>query len=174
MLIIEGTDLAGKTTFCQKLLAHLPDHVYSHYTKLPFQHDRFWHYVQSASKYHVQDRFHMSEPVYTKVRGDKTPLNKWYDELDAVLKWHFCAYTVLLIPSERLIRHRWRAGEMYNIEQVLAANYVFHEFRNRADYVIGFDNDISNYEVEAVCAFYTTQMQKIEELKNSPYSVTLP
>lgn len=174
MLIVEGADLAGKTTLCQQLLKSLPDHVYSHYTRLPDGHDGFWHYVQSASKYHVQDRFHLSEVVYARVRGEETNLNLWYDLLDGLLKWHFQAFTVLLIPTDRSIAERWREGEMYEKHKVLEANHIFHELRNRADYYTGYDRSWGPRNVETILTCYNKWRRQCDSLRSSPYSVTLP
>lgn len=127
MLIIEGADLMGKTTLAHALLKELTTHIYCHFTRLPKDFDYYGMYIDRMSPFIVQDRFHMSEIVYATVRGEEpniTPLQ--YRLLDAHALMNG-AFTVVLYSDDDLIRSRWREGEMYTLDRVIAANFYFRK-----------------------------------------------
>lgn len=134
ILIIEGGDLVGKTTLCKKLLddplLRAQGYVYSHFSRLPPGFDYGWDYLARASRKIVQDRFHMSEQVYARVRGEEprtTPATpERYRWLDGKLR-ELGAFTVVVVcEDDELIRERYRVGEMYDVEKCVAANRGFH------------------------------------------------
>lgn len=126
MIIVEGTDGLGKTTLCQTLLKQLPTHVYSHFTRLPEGFDYYWGYKERISPNIVQDRFHMSEVCYARMRNEDTKLDpETYRLVDATLR-RAGAYTVVLIGSDSLITKRGiQKDEMYDTSQILKANSYF-------------------------------------------------
>lgn len=132
MLIIEGCDGTGKTTLAQKLTKALSDlgHIYCHFTRLPDNFDRYWGYVERMSSRVVQDRFHLSEIVYSKTRGDKTQLcSETYRLIDAKLRL-LGSFTVLITADSKLIESRWEASrqsQMYGLEKTLKAAELYNE-----------------------------------------------
>jgi len=76
MLILEGADQLGKTTLANKLLKELHKrgypYVYRHFTRLPDCWKYPMSYLAHVSEPVVQDRFHMSEIVYTYMRNEPT------------------------------------------------------------------------------------------------------
>lgn len=125
MLIVEGPDGVGKTTLCKKLLAGLPGYVYSHFTRLPRGFDYHWGYADRVSRYIVQDRFHLSEIIYSAARGEDTPLTpELYRLVDARLRLAG-AYTLLVTADRRVLEPRWGTGQMYSLERTLAAADFF-------------------------------------------------
>jgi len=129
MIIVEGPDLAGKTTLCERILEHMHRHGYPyvprHLSRLPYCF--LWqHYYNLISPFVVQDRFHLSEIPYAKVRGDVPILDSWsYQIVDGWLK-SVGAVQVVLIPTPEVLEARWRKDEMYTLEQVqeVRANYL--------------------------------------------------
>jgi GTPase SAR1 family protein len=129
MIIIEGSDLVGKTTLAQRLLREdelqQQGFIYKHLSRLPYGFKPHM-YQEHAHMRSVQDRFHMSEPVYAAVRGDTTFLTpEKYRRVDGYLR-QLGAITIVLTAEESLIRSRMREGEMYNIKQILLANSMFN------------------------------------------------
>lgn len=130
MLIVEGADCVGKTTLCKALLCEYDlqsqGYVYSHFTRLPRGFDYYWGYVERMSRRIVQDRFHLSEIVYTQVRGEESPLtSELYRLVGAKLRL-LGAYTVVITAAPDLIKERWEGGQqMYSLENVLKANELF-------------------------------------------------
>ena len=138
MLIVEGTDLVGKTTLCHRLLEQVrktelgDGHVYRHFTRLPkgfrFPQD----YLTHAHRRTVQDRFHMSEIAYAFARGqDCSPLcAEKYRVVDGYLRL-LPAVTVVVAAKPEVLEARYQqhvaAGreEMYDILTVLNANQAF-------------------------------------------------
>jgi thymidylate kinase len=142
MIIVEGADLVGKTTLAKKLVTILNEeydspHIYRHLSRLP----KIWRDCSArlgpratpaslhealASRWIVQDRFHMSEVMYASARQDEpmlTPIAYWL--LEARLRARFGMMTILLIDAttdSEVITSRWREGEMYSLEQVKAVN----------------------------------------------------
>ena len=116
MLVVEGSDGVGKTVFCHALLKELESRgpwIYSHFGLLPIT----WRYPSSyfphMSKYLVQDRFHMSEIVYRKARGEPQELSSFaYSIVDAKL----CllgGLTVILVADEQVIHYTFNPEETY-------------------------------------------------------------
>ena len=125
MLIIEGSDLTGKTTLAKRLVEELKHegYIYRHLSRLPDGFDRYWGYRDLACLRIVQDRFHMSEPVYARVRGDDTCLTpETYRLVDGMLRGMGALTVVLACQDDGLIENRWREGEMYRISEVKYAN----------------------------------------------------
>jgi thymidylate kinase len=132
MLIIEGSDGAGKTTLCRKLLQHLPGHIYAHFSRLPPEFDYYWGYAERMSCQIVQDRFHLSEIVYSRAREQVSILSpEMYLVVDAKLRL-LGAYTLLVLADDDLIRSRWDQTQMYDSITTVSANRIFrnlpHEF----------------------------------------------
>ena len=127
MLIVEGPDGVGKTTLCRKLLESLPTHIYAHFSRLPAGFDYYWGYVERASRYIVQDRFHLSEVAYARARGDSSRLDtESYQILDGHLRL-LGAYTILVTATQDLLASRWGPDQMYSLEKTLAAGRAFDQ-----------------------------------------------
>lgn len=126
MLIIEGSDLTGKTTLAKTLLKELKGFKYQHLSRLPDEFDRYWDYCRLVNPGIVQDRFHMSEPVYARVRGDETTLGpEQYRLIDAMLRCYGAFTVVLICEDDALLESRWREGEMYDVSSVKRANNFY-------------------------------------------------
>lgn len=132
MLIIEGTDLVGKTTFAKTLVDELRNdgYIYKHFSRLPETFDYYWGYRDNAVRRSVQDRYHMSEIAYSMARGDIPKIDPLgYHLIDGALR-NYGAFTVVITAEAELIKQRWGRDEMYNLEQVLYANSLFDDVVN--------------------------------------------
>lgn len=82
------------------------------------------------SPYIVQDRFHMSEPLYSVVRGDGPMVGPGdYRAINERLK-NFMAHIIVVTADESLIRERFDAHEkreMYKLDQVLRVNELYQQ-----------------------------------------------
>lgn len=129
MLIVEGPDCAGKTYLCRELVKKLPGWTYQHLSRLQDAFDRYWGYVERTCGTVVQDRFHLSELAYARARGDVTPLTEeTYRLVDAEVR-RAGGFTVMILPSDDLVRRRWDAGQMYQLPTVLRAAEAFRRAR---------------------------------------------
>ena len=152
MLIVEGTDLVGKTTLCKTLVERLNaqghGHIYAHFSRLPKNHDFLYGYLERASPRIVQDRFHMSEPVYAYVRNEQTPLKpERYRLIDGYLR-QLSAYTVVITcTADELFHYRYERHaerEMYRVDQVIKANDGFQQMiSEQTDYRPDWDHLIT-------------------------------
>lgn len=182
MIIIEGSDLVGKTTLCGALVKRLRREglIYSHFTRLPDEFNRYWGYIERMSSRIVQDRFHMSEPVYAKMRGDQTKLtHQMYRLIDAKTRL-LGTVNVVVTAEDDLIKSRWREGEMYKIEQVYHANSLFKKcVMNEMDgYVMDVDIHIGctvekpypdTLDIERIAALWMgRQMELHDVLRTRP------
>lgn len=134
MIMIEGGDLVGKSTFTNKLLKHpaLKAYWYRHLSKPPVGSDACLAYFDLSMHKSVYDRFHMSEPVYCAVRGETacklTP--EKYRLVDAHLRMLGALTVVISCTDDDKIaeRHAERAeDEMYTPEMSVLANKMFRE-----------------------------------------------
>lgn len=131
MLIVEGSDCVGKTTFCHKLVKALREHgpwMYRHFDPPP----SLWKFPQSyfehMSQHIVQDRFHMSEIVYSKILSRSTRLtDNAYRLIDAQHR-QLGGVTVILTSDEKVIRDNYSIEELYALKTALEANQLFHTY----------------------------------------------
>lgn len=137
MIIVEGSDLVGKTTLCQALLAKDSRLTYKHYTKPPANFHRFFGYLPDMKANMLLDRFFMSEPVYryaeatNKVPAENRMEPAWTIALcrEAI---NVGSLTIVLTADEELIRQRFLLTqlegrkEMYDLNAILKANELFH------------------------------------------------
>lgn len=122
MIIIEGPDLAGKTTLCKELVKRIPGSIYQHLSRLPEDFDVYHGHVGLMPMGHprvIQDRLYMSEVAYGNVcRGSTKIDTETYRLLDAHARL-VGAVHVLLLPDSATIKERWRENEMYDLNTVL-------------------------------------------------------
>jgi len=151
MIIVEGTDLTGKTTLAKRLAERLASdgYVYSHFTRLPSGFDYCGDYIARASRRIVQDRFHFSEWCYSAARGEReSPLSaEKYRVVDGALRL-LGAFTVVVITDPALLQERYEANkdrEMFSLDVILRAQvtFEFHVETRSVDYdmVIRCDAD---------------------------------
>jgi thymidylate kinase len=119
MIIIEGPDLAGKSTFA-KAIAKKLELEYCHLDKPGPDFHGFLGYMDLIDPEKVWDRFHISEPVYA--HHANRPVIMSPDQcqfVQALLKCVGC-FTVIIEVGETLQRARWREGEMYDLDTNIA------------------------------------------------------
>ena len=133
MLIVEGPDGSGKTTFCRELVKLLPTHIYAHFSRLPPGFDYYQGYIDRMSPNVVQDRFHISEIIYSELRGDKSPLTlENFRLIDAKLRL-IGAYTVVILPDPNDVYDRWHEGQMYDREKTTTAARLYRRGRVQSE-----------------------------------------
>lgn len=143
MIILEGTDLVGKTTLAKRLVELLDDrgYIYRHLSRLPDAFDRYHGYARLMSRCVVHDRFHMSEVVYSYARGDRSTklCPETYRLVDAKLRLVPALTVVVTAADASLVaRHRERAkDEMYDAELVLRANEAFKTIAQKGMFTYG-------------------------------------
>jgi len=137
MLIVEGADLVGKTTFANRLLEQTwvqrCGHVYSHLGKLPSGFSAS-QYLSIASTWLVQDRFHLSELACRMVDVEPVRLcPETYRLVDAGLRM-LGAFTVVITATSELIAQRFaaRGDAMYNLQQIQSQNDAFLSLATRS------------------------------------------
>ncbi len=186
MLIIEGPDCSGKTTLCKKLLKAINDqpnwggYIYSHFTRLPPRFDYYWGYVDRMSPCVVQDRFHMSEIVYSKVRGEpSSPLDPLtYQMVDAKITL-MGGMVVLVEADPEMIRGRREADnrdQMYDIAGTVEAARLFtlinedgplQDYSCTIDHIIKCNEDhpyATDDEVELILNKYRSRLSTVHGL----------
>lgn len=145
MIVIEGTDGVGKTYLAHRLVKELEDTypmVYSHLSRLPLSWQFPDSYEDHVQRFTVRDRFHMSELVYTELRGEQQSLlpahyrlvDAWLREVGAVTVLITCDGDRLQ-PSDR--------NEMYSFDAIYKANKLYEALRSgNAFYAYSPDLDI--------------------------------
>lgn len=138
MIILEGSDLVGKTTLAHKLVDKLnryptlPEFSYQHLSRLPDDFAGVHGHLGLAEEHGINtvwDRFHPSELCYSWATGRRDKLHGWkYDYLESRLQADFCAFVVVLVADEQLLQRRWidRGDDMYDWEVILKVNRRFH------------------------------------------------
>lgn len=131
MIILEGPDLVGKTTLAHAICHADQRNKYEHLSR----HGADWHYLYSylplIRANNVFDRFHISEPVYSEVRGEKTPLESGWAIAITREAIKVGCLTVIMTATPELIERRYIENikngrfEMYTLAQILQANELF-------------------------------------------------
>lgn len=145
MLIIEGTDMVGKSTLAKSILQHewfqSNGYVYRHFGKLPHGFDYCEDYMHHAVMKSVQDRFHLSEIVYAlAARQGKTDLcPEKYRLVDGFLRM-MGSFTVVIVAHDNLLQRRYKESDHpFTFEQICDANQLFHSIDN---YGHGYKPDV--------------------------------
>lgn len=135
LIILEGTDLSGKSTFIEMLRRHLPDlHVIHSIAPKRGEdpYEQYEHTVDKALAKHkhvVCDRLHWSEPVYAPIfnRKERLGIAGWrHIELFLAAR---LAQVVLFYPPEHELRRRYalRGDAHASLEQVLTAHRSYND-----------------------------------------------
>jgi len=131
MIIIEGTDLLGKTTLAHALVKALNDkelpHVYQHLSKLPDCFDVYWGYIPLIRRHIVQDRFHLSRQAYGTVFNNQKLFNPMELSLLKGALAKVGAFVVLCTGTKEFIKSQWGREEMYDLNGVIKVNDVFYK-----------------------------------------------
>jgi thymidylate kinase len=158
MLIIEGTDLVGKTTVAHKLAKRL-NMLYQHLGPLP----EGWterDYLDIAAPDLVRDRFHMSEICYHAVNNKPCIIDD-YTMLNAWLRVRCCAYTVVIVVAhkcEHYFDERWREGEKFTLDQIKHVNRKYIDNFKHADDVFVMDERrpfLDDQDIDDIVENYT-------------------
>ncbi len=140
MLIIEGPDAVGKTTFAQKCVEYMREYqpdlpvIGQAFGMLPAKWDYYADYLPYVTPYAVMDRFVMSEVAYGAVCRNRVGfvtqdrLNRVQAELDRV-----ASFTVVITAAtdddmrELFLRAKEKRPEEFKVEQVVRVNQAFSE-----------------------------------------------
>ena len=134
MIVIEGTDLVGKTSLCNVLLKTLHENGYplipQHFGLLEDDWDFYWDYLPFINRRTVMDRFTMSEVVYGNVIRDRSRISpETYRLLDAHMRLQGTVTVVVTASDEwlesQLDRKYDGQREKFQPEQILAVNAGF-------------------------------------------------
>lgn len=131
MIVLEGPDLAGKSTLAEALFKRMVDSrrycsMVRHFTKVPAHFDKYWGYASCVQRDVILDRFHMSHVVYRHVEGaghNLTPLR--YELVDADITRVGGIVVVLAPPLDVLRSRHTDRPEMYNLDHILKVGQEF-------------------------------------------------
>jgi len=125
MIVIEGTDLVGKTVLAEKLAEKL-GFMYYH-LKEPLQLSGYVNLIKELGPNVIFDRLHLSRTAYGKAVKNQKVLHpvgmKVVDDYITVNS----GLVIVILGSEKDIRKYWRKDEMYSIENVLRTNHQYEK-----------------------------------------------
>lgn len=136
MIILEGTDHTGKTTFakllCEKIAAQFGGpsiNYYRHMTKPREDFDHVAGYMDGIGTW-VQDRYHLGSLVYGRILGGGCyPSARRMRIVQAYLRWRGCL-TVIFTCSRDSLHERLKKSvdkeEMYRHDQILDAGDAYN------------------------------------------------
>lgn len=181
MLIIEGTDLVGKTKVCHDLAAMLPSHVYQHLSRPPANFDHDTQYFELMGRRLIRDRFHLSEFAYKFAQGLEPGISPESLRLiDGHLRLLGTVQVIIYVDDcflERRHAELAERGEMYDLATIIKANnhyremaLAFRKYRGRK-----FDVDISFHcheghpfltenEIEHIYQVYTERQRCLQQI----------
>lgn len=136
MLIVEGSDLVGKTSLCNALIERLCERghpmIPQHFGLLPKSWNYYRDYLPFMNTRTVMDRFIMSEIVYGLTLRSSTPLTpEIYRVLDAHLRLQGSVTVVVIATDNWLyqqIQDKYASrDEKFKPEQILRVNSAFND-----------------------------------------------
>ena len=145
MIIVEGPDHVGKTTFCEKIMDNMPGGIrsYSHMIKPGPEWDYYLDYIRQLKSGRVYDRFHFGAFVYGAMLNlHKTPgWSLW--RMTLVTQFIHVAKGLVIVmydSDEQNYKHRLQTSkrkEMFNLGPIVEANHLFQitPDLNEVDYV---------------------------------------
>jgi hypothetical protein len=183
MLIVEGADLVGKSTFCEAAARVLADRGLLHdlhHDDRPEPGDDYYHRYRSRRYvFSLWDRYHLGELAY-RAFDDRpstiTPLA--FDLAEAGVR-ECCGFVIVITAEEETLRQRFALGkkkELYDLERILKVNERYMEivrssgrtltlrgkdYHPRVDYWI---YDAAGADVERVVEIYARQLREYGEL----------
>lgn len=134
MLVVEGTDLVGKTHLCKSIIKMLRvagrPHVYSHLGLLPaewdYYHDYAWRMIPNV----VQDRFFLSEEIYGTVIRERSRID--HDHL-RLLHAELVArggFTVVVVGCEDFLDYQYARKsqpELFELSAIKEIDFRFSQ-----------------------------------------------
>lgn len=163
MLVIEGSDASGKTTFAKKIVRYVMDHddypcMYSWMTR-PNEatFDFFESYKMWINPYTVQDRFHLGALAYHKNKLSQEHADKieeWINDVGGMIMILYAENE----PHYRKLIEADTRGNLLDIPILCKANSVFKEIATHTHNQIcpvsardiSFCNYMSDFDVERV------------------------
>lgn len=139
MLIVEGPDLVGNTTFAKILVSRLNETpqlrgrwMYSRLGLLPEGWDYLLDYIERADRFTVQDRYWLSEMAI----GNKARISRDMLPFITARLTMLGAYTVLITATPDALRLLWDSSEReehFTLSEILTANAEFRHWVNKVD-----------------------------------------
>lgn len=139
MIIVEGADCVGKSTLCKALFDdpyfQKLGFIISHFSRLPegFMCPDNW--LERMTQKVIQDRFHISEPIYAPfntARGNPKCCPDDFHAVHAKLRSMETALVVVLTAGTDLITERVndpsREKEMFPLENIISANQNYTRY----------------------------------------------
>lgn len=135
MIILEGADHTGKTTFAQKIceilatrLGGSPSSYYGHMTRPSDDFDHVVGYMSQVTS-RCQDRFHLGSIVYGYILcGGSFTTPRKMRVVQQYLRWRGCITVIMSCERDKLRKRLASAvdrKEMYSNDKILDANEAF-------------------------------------------------
>lgn len=194
MIILEGCDLAGKSTLAEALFTRVHDvtgyaPMVRHFTKPKPSFDKYWGYKNCIQRDVILDRFHLSHIVYRAIDSENHDLTPFkYELIDAEISRVGGVIVCFALEDEVIIR-RWNAmpndrQEMYTLKQVLQVNQVYRQihangfvatrygtYRPKIDYFITKGVDVLNVCNDIIDLWQKRQEELVDVIDDKPCSL---
>lgn len=186
MIVLEGPDLAGKSSVAKALFQKLSDPtpgvpvpMVRHFTRLPTGFHTFWGYKSCVQRDVILDRFHMSEIVYRSTGKDDcslTPLR--YSLVDAEIA-RAGGLTIVIVPPAYVIKERYSAAqrpEMYDLDRILRVRDAYQSIVEKrflmttfGEYRVNVDSFITNaaWSVDNIASYIASLWLKRQRELNT-------
>ena len=134
MIIIEGTDMVGKSTFCEAL-SEQTGFLVQHMSKPPAMWPVPTGYIDLIGQHQIRDRFHLSAIAYRLATKEPMKLDIEKVRLISAHLTMVGAITVVITAEDCVIEKRYahlKEREMYDLPTVLKANLQYSKLCNKA------------------------------------------
>lgn len=149
MIVVEGSDLVGKSTLCVELAARIGRPI-QHWGPLPQEFDYFESYVRAIGPY-VYDRFILSELVYSAIARGHFKLQHW--NLLQALMLAQGAVVIIMTQDDDTLRARYKRPEMFKLDLIQEVNLTYHNITRMHAFRglnVHYDYHIRNYDEEFI------------------------
>lgn len=155
MLVLEGCDLAGKTTLQHKVWDLLPAYIPLHLTK-PKDEFSDWAYITLASPHVIWDRYHISELAYRQLDGQPSRILD-PKGLQRSLRKYFGMVCVHVTCTPETLRSRFeaRGDHLYTLEEIERVRIAYNNLAWKGHFDLIFSTDkYDQLDVEALVRAY--------------------
>ena len=165
MLIVEGSDLVGKTSLVKELCKEAIEQGFpmipQHFGLLPDSWDFFSDYLPYIQKRTVMDRFIISELIYGELLRNKCRISySSWEALNRLMTHEKCMTIIIAAEPEFFATHvkkeHSKRGEVFNPEEIMSVNMGFLQ--------TGIHHTFCSYKVD-----FTT-LWKVENNRTFPSS----
>lgn len=137
IIIVEGPNNVGKSTFIKKLLKKLPNYTVEHTSVICPNNFEYYKLCLSIDNI-IYDRLHIGEIVYPQIYSRKQNIND--EEFKYLMNYKNVIYVFIDADLEFILKGAWNKGEKCNFVESMNEKKLFNQVFNLISNLIDDSN----------------------------------